>query len=291
MGTNVYEIVTKRIISEMEKGIIPWHRPWCGVAEGARSYTTGKPYSLINQFLIAEAGEYITFKQAQKLGGSVKKGAKSKLVVFYQSLVKEAETAEGEKKIINIPCLRYYNVFNIKDCEGIEPHNDIKPYEHTGSEAAERVISEYIANNEPLQLQNDKPSNRAYYSLSEDKVVLPMLSQYAEESEYYSTAFHELTHSTMPKSRCNRVSEGKIAAFGDEVYSREELVAELGSSYICGKLGITTDTSEKNSAGYIQSWFNSLKNDKKMIVWAASRAEKAANYILGITAESEEDEK
>ena len=291
MATNVYEIVTKRIISEMEKGIIPWHRPWCGVAEGARSYTTGKPYSLINQFLICEEGEFITFKQAQKLGGSVKKGAKYRLVVFYQPLVKEAETAEGEKKIISIPCLRYYNVFNIKDCEGIEPHNDIKPYEHTGSEAAERVISDYIANNEPLKFQNDKPSNRAYYSPSEDKVVVPMLSQYAEESEYYSTAFHELTHSTMPKSRCNRVSEGKIAAFGDEVYSREELVAEIGANFLCNTLGINTKQSDRNSVAYLQNWIAALKSDSKMIIWAASRAEKAANYILGITAESEDSEK
>ena len=87
------------------------------------------------------------------------------------------------------------------------------------------------------------------------------------------------------------MKENELSFFGNHQYSREELVAELGSSYICGQLGITTDTSEKNSAGYIQSWLKSLKNDKKMIVWAASRAEKAANYILGITAESEEGEK
>lgn len=290
MATNVYQIVTDRIISEMEKGIIPWHRPWFGVSTGARSYITGQPYSLINQFLIGDEGEYITFKQAQKLGGSVKKGAKSKLVVYYQPLVKEIETAEGEKKFINIPFLRYYNVFNIKDCEGIEPHKERKMYEHTGIEAAEHVITDYVERNKPLKLQNDKPSNRAYYSPSEDKVVLPMLGQYADVSEYYSTAFHELTHSTMPKSRCNRVSEGKIAAFGDENYSREELVAEIGSNFICNTLGINSKQSDRNSVAYLQNWIAALKSDSKMIIWAASRAEKAANYILGINPEKEEVE-
>lgn len=288
MKTDIYQIITDRIVKQLENGIIPWRKPWHGVADGARSYITGKPYSLLNQILLEDDGEYITYNQAQKLGGNVRKGAKSKFVVFYQTFLKEVENKDGEKKIITIPVLRYYNVFNVADCDGIEPHTDFKPIEHNGIEEAERVINNYIANNEPLKLQNDKPSNRAYYSPSEDKVVLPMLSQYDNESEYYSTAFHELTHSTMPKSRCNRVKENELSFFSNHQYSREELVAELGSSYICGQLGITTDTSEKNSAGYIQSWLQSLKNDKKMIVWAASRAEKAANYILGITAESEE---
>ena len=205
--------------------------------------------------------------------------------------MKEIETVEGEKKYINIPFLRYYNVFNIADCEGIEPHKERKMYEHTGNEAAEQVINDYVERNKPLKLQNDKPSNKAYYSPSEDKVVLPMLSQYAEESEYYSTAFHELTHSTMPKSRCNRVSEGKIAAFGDAVYSREELVAEIGANFLCNTLGINTKQSDRNSVAYLQNWIAALKSDSKMIIWAASRAEKAANYILGITAESEDSEK
>ena len=291
MKTDIYQIITDRIIKQLDNGIIPWRKPWHGVADRARSYITGKPYSLLNQILLEDDGEYITYNQAKKLGGNVRKGAKSKFVVFYQTFLKEVENKDGEKKIITIPVLRYYNVFNVADCDGIEPHNDFKPIEHKGIEEAERVINEYIANNEPLKLQNDKPSNRAYYSPSEDKVVLPMLSQYDNESEYYSTAFHELTHSTLKADRCNRVKENELSFFGNHQYSREELVAELGSSYICGRLGITTDTSEKNSAGYIQSWLQSLKNDKKMIVWAASRAEKAANYILGITNESEEDGK
>ena len=291
MKTDIYQIITDRIIKQLEKGIIPWHKPWHGVADGARSYITGKPYSLLNQMLLEDDGEYITYNQAKKLGGNVRKGAKSKFVVFYQTFLKEVENKEGEKKMISIPVLRYYNVFNVADCDGIEPHTDFKPIEHKGIEEAERVISDYIANNEPLKLQNDKPSNKAYYSPSEDKVVLPMLGQYADESEYYSTAFHELTHSTMPKNRCNRVSEGKIAAFGDENYSREELVAEIGANFLCNTLGINSKQSDRNSVAYLQNWIAALKSDSKMIIWAASRAEKAVNYILGITAESEEGEK
>ena len=129
--------------------------------------------------------------------------------------------------------------------------------------------------------QNDKPSDRAYYSPSKDCVIVPMLTQYAIAEEYYSTTFHELTHSTLHETRLNRKSEQKLAAFGSEDYSREELVAEMGSAMLCATAKIDSEKAFKNSVAYIQSWLKALKNDKKMIVWAAARAEKAAKYILG----------
>ena len=112
-------------------------------------------------------------------------------------------------------------------------------------------------------------------------VVVPKMSQYELIEEYYSTTFHELTHSTGHESRCNRKAETKNSHFGNKSYSREELVAELGSAMLCHFAGIDSDKAFKNSVAYIQSWLKALKNDNKMIVWASSRAEKASKYILG----------
>lgn len=293
---NVYQMVTDRIIEQLEKGIIPWHKPWSGACladGGAVNYVSGKPYSLLNQILLGREGEYLTFKQIKDLGGNIKKGAKSGMVVFFTMMpCKKTEKIEDEEtsgtiiKEFAIPVLRYYRVFHIDDCEGIESKakdgeqpqgNTIEPIE-----AAENIINGYLSREKKLRFHNDKLSNNAYYSPSTDEVVVPMLSQYDIVEEYYSTTFHELTHSTMPAYRCDRKSEsGSIAAFGNEDYSREELVAELGSAMLCNAVGIDCDKAFKNSVAYIQGWLRKLKNDNKMIVWASSRAEKAARYIIG----------
>ena len=141
-------------------------------------------------------------------------------------------------------------------------------------------VTDYLSRQPRLRFQNDKPSNRAYYSPSQDMVVVPMLSQYGITAEYYSTAFHELTHSTIPADRCDRVTENTNAFFGNEDYSREALEAEIGSAMLCNRVGIDCEKAFRNSVAYIQGWLNALKNDPKMIVWAAGRAEKAAKFIL-----------
>lgn len=293
--TNVYQMVTDRIVAQLEQGIIPWHRPWTGlgVADGgAINYVSRKPYSLLNQMLLGDEGEYLTFKQVKDLGGSVKKGAESRMVVFFTMVkkTKQTTTPEGEKKEEEklVPFLRYYRVFHLSDCTGIEskiktneageaqPENTLQPIEQ-----AEQVVEGYVGREESLKFQNDKPSNKAYYSPSADKVVVPMLSQFDIVEEYYSTTFHELVHSTMAKSRCDRTAENHNAHFGSEDYSREELVAELGSAMLCNVAGIECEKAFKNSVAYLQSWLKALKNDNKMIVWASSRAEKASKYILG----------
>ena len=125
-------------------------------------------------------------------------------------------------------------------------------------------------------------SNKAFYSPASDKVVVPLKEQYQNINEYYSTTFHELTHSTGHKTRLDRLENGVVAAFGSETYSKEELVAEMGSANILNILGIETQQTFKNSAAYIQNWLQVLKNDNKFIVSAASKAEKAVNFILGI---------
>lgn len=288
MKANVYQMVTDRIVEEMQKGIIPWQKPWKGAqATGedvAINYVTRRAYSVLNQWLLGEPGEYLTFKQATDLGGHVKKGAKARMVVFYtKAEYKERDEQTGEEVLKSYLLLKYYHVFHLNDCEGIEskivPGEKIE-FDCQPDEVAEKIIAEYVARENGLVFVNDKPSGRAYYSPSEDKVVVPMISQYEHNAEYYSTAFHELTHSTMSESRCNRVAENAKAYFGNADYSREELVAEMGAAMLCSVAGVDTARAFRNSVAYIQSWIAALKNDNKMIVWAAGRAEKAAKYIL-----------
>ena len=261
-----------------------------GTSEQAISYTSRRAYSLLNQWLLGEPGEYLTFNQIKERGGHVRKGAKARMVVFFkQTSYTEKDPETGEEKLHTYPLLKWYNVFHIKDTEGIAskipatPEED-KPATPAGLSAineADNIILAYLMRETSLKFQNDKPSGRAYYSPSEDRVVVPMLSQYDIAAEYYSTTFHELTHSTLKKSRCDREGENTRAFFGNADYSREELVAEMGAAMLCSNAGIDDDRAFKNSVAYLQSWMQALKNDPKMIVWAASRAEKAARYIIG----------
>ena len=297
MNNNVYQMVTDRIVAQLEKGLVPWRKPWTGVGVedgGAINYVTRKPYSMLNQMLLGREGEYLTFKQIQDRGGRIKKGARAGMVVFFATTTcrkREEKTEDGEIKTVTVmeehlyPILRKYNVFHIDDLEGIE--SKIKVEEHTGPkispiESAEKVINDYVQREKSLTFSNNVPTDKAYYSPGSDLVSVPMLSQYDIAEEYYSTTFHELTHSTMPESRCNRKAEQKLAAFGSEDYSREELVAEIGSAMLCSSVKIDCDKAFNNSVAYIQGWLRKLKNDNKMIVWASSRAEKAAKYILGV---------
>lgn len=285
MAVNVYQMVTDRIVNELQKGVVPWKKPWGGVGNGAVSYETCKPYSLLNQLLLGVPGEYLTFNQCKKLGGNVKKGAKSKFVVFYTMVEnKHVEVVhdDGSVAYATHPMLRYYNVFHIDDCEGIQSKiKSVESKSFNPIEEAENVINGYLDREKKLKLRIVQ-SNSAYYSPTFDEVILPLKEQFVGESEFYSTAFHELTHSTMPAYRCDRKQEDKVAAFGTEEYSREELVAEIGSAMLCNHCGIDVNETFKNSVAYIQSWMKKLKNDNKMIVWAASRAEKSTNYILNI---------
>ena len=277
---NVYEMVTERIIAELEKGVIPWEKPWTGVRSGAYNRVSKRPYSLLNQMLLKHTGEYATYKQWQDLGGQVKKGEKSEIVVFWKIFeAEETNKDTGEKETKKIPLLRYYNVFHISQVEGVEP---LKP-EQLNDEAepieeADKIISDYITR-EHIDFTECR-SNEAYYSPSNDKVVVPMKEQYKVINEYYSTTFHELTHSTGHKNRLNRLQTGAVAAFGGTEYSKEELVAEIGSASLMNLLGIETVKTFRNSAAYIQSWLQVLRNDNKFIVSASSKAEKAVNYIL-----------
>ena len=318
MTNKVYEIITDRIAAELQKGIIPWNKPWVGysrkggttkISACAVSHATGKPYSLINQLMLGRAGEYLTFKQVQDEGGSVKKGAKANYVCFWKPLPVDKKDADGnvvidpdtgkpEKELI--PFLRYYTVFHIDDCTNIKhkydhitrPTTITIPADHAELiPEADELLTSYV-DREGIKLVRDRVSDEAYYSPMQDLINLPTISQFKYASEYYSTAFHESVHSTGHSSRLDRFSKQVSHRFGSSDYSKEELVAELGAASICHSLGIATDNSFRKSVAYIQSWLKALKNDPKMIVFAAARAEKAVAYIYGDieTADAEGDE-
>ena len=281
MAVNVYQLVTDRIIAELEKGHIPWKKPWTGVRAGAYSHVTGKPYSLLNQLMLMKPGEYITYKQAVARGGNVRKGEKSQIVVFWKPLEVVKENDDGSKEKQMIPILKYYNVFHIDQCEGIKPRfapEDLKPVDPIAE--AETVLSDY-SNRSGCRIHNEK-QDRAFYRPTSDCIVLPMREQFPEIAEYYSTAFHEATHSTGHASRLNRLNTS--AFFGSEDYSKEELIAEMGSAILMNELGIETPDTFRNSAGYIQGWLKALKDDSRLIVSAAGKAEKAVHLILNMEA-------
>lgn len=275
---DIYATIADRIVEELAKGTIPWHKPWFGAQTGAYSRVTGRPYSLLNQLLLGDDGEYATMKQINAEGGRVNKGAKSKMVTFWKQYKKTITNEQGELEEKTFPILKYYLVFNIEDTT-LEPKKR-KEVNHAPCETAEKIINGYIKSS-GIKFINDKPSDRAFYRESTDTVTVPMMKQFKELAEYYSTAFHELTHSTGHKSRLNR-GTGE-AFFGSEDYGREELVAELGASCLVNICGLETEKSFKNNASYIESWMKAIKDDPKMIVTAAGKADKAVKMIVGDT--------
>lgn len=273
---NVYEMVTDRIIKQLEKGVIPWEKPWTGTRDGAFNRVSKKSYSLLNQMLLKHQGEYATFKQWSDLGGKIRKHEKAETVVFWK-IQPVKEEKDGIEEIKQIPILKYYHVFHISQIEDVEPlPTDVTVLEPIAE--ADKILMDYISR-EKITLEHTA-SNEAYYSPALDLIHFPLLEQFKNIEEYYSTAFHEATHSTMSINRCNRKPENKRVAFGSSDYSKEELVAEIGSANILNMLGIETSHSFRNSTAYIQNWLTVLKNDTRFIVSASSKAEKAVKYIL-----------
>ena len=276
---DIYAAISDRIIAELEKGQIPWEKPWVSAgADRAVSYSTGKPYSLLNQMILGNPGEYLTFTQIQACGGKVKKGEKSSMVVFWKWLTVKDEQTDEEKEI---PFLRYFNVFHIDQCEGV-PAKHSKPADlpadpAQADEAAEQIVRDYLKR-EGITLTHTA-GNRAFYRPATDSVTLPEMKQFKNTSEYYSTVFHELTHSTGHAKRLNRLCD--TAFFGSESYGKEELVAEIGASALVNRVGLESASSFRNNVAYVQNWLQAIKKDKRMIVSAAGKAEKAVALILG----------
>jgi antirestriction protein ArdC len=277
---SVYEVVTSRILVELEKGDVPWRKPWRTLPPA--NLISKKPYRGINVFLLALAGYgsqyWLTYRQAQALGGNVRKGEHGAKIVFWKFDKFETETADGETEERKSAFLRYYTVFNLEQTEGLKALLALPPA--FPIESAEEIVKGMP---NPPAFEQDA---QAAYIPSRDTVTMPSRTAFESQAEFYSTLFHELTHSTGHAKRLGREGFDSPQKFGSESYSREELIAEMGSAMLCGIAGIEQATIS-NSAAYLQSWIKRLKADSRLVVSAASAAQKAADYIRGVSAQAD----
>jgi antirestriction protein ArdC len=280
---DLYAVVTDQIVAMLEKGVVPWRNPILGRATGGfpRNIAAKTPYRGVNVFLLAftayaqgySSSCWLTFRQAKEMGGSVKKGEKSTMVVFWKQLEREnPQTHEKER----LPLLRYYNVFNVEQCEGITAP-DVQPFTPNDFTPVEQA--EHIA-----ELYEGGPSiehggTQAFYRPSEDLVKIPEPTRFSSGEQYYSTLFHELAHSTGHGSRLDRKIETP-KPFGSLDYGKEELVAEMAAAFLSAHAGIQPAVIE-NQASYLQGWLKRIKEDKKLVIMAAGQAQRAADWILG----------
>ncbi len=282
--TDVYTIVTNRIIEHLEKGVVPWRQPWTDSGL-PKNLVSGKPYRGINVWLLSTLkyprNYFLTLKQANDLGGVVKKGERSHEVVFWKWLDNEdKETGETKK----VPMLRYYRVFNVSQCNGI-PENKIPQVEKKENpplETCEKIISEM-----PKCPRVQFNEQSAYYNKAEDFVNMPKMETFTKSEDYYSTLFHELVHSTGHSERLNRRELLESKGMRSSDYAIEELTAEMGASYLKSYAGIPIEQLENNAA-YINGWLERLKQDKRFVVYASAQAQRATDFILDITLKEKE---
>ena len=299
----VYQIITDQIVARLEeaiaqtklgnKGLPPWNRPWHEIGLPS-NLVTKKPYRGINVFLTMAAGFsspwFLSFKQIKKLGGRIKQDENGQLLkpllIVFWNWIEINEDNDGKKleKPKKVPFLRYYSVWNLEQLTGIDEKHIPKTEkrEFNPIQDAEKIIENM--KNRPV-IEHGEP--RAFYRPSTDIVNMPKHELFKSDESYYATIFHELTHATGHQKRLARKGVIEMASFGSHNYSTEELVAEMGAIFLCNECGITA-TFENNLA-YLQNWLKAFKDDPKMVVTAGGQAQKATDYILGITWENKKD--
>lgn len=288
MNFNIYQTVTDRILKQLKAGVVPWHKTW--TAGFPKSLTTGKEYRGVNILVLGTteftSRYWLTYREALRLGGHVRKGEKATPVVFWKWRTPEelAKRREQTGKENPAPCVPFTNaVFNLDQVEGVpRPADDVPTRPNEPLDIAEHVF----------EVMPDKPaivhtatSQPAYHSLV-DQVTMPHLSQFESAAEYYAALFHELVHATGHPKRLNRFGEAE----GDRIerYSFEELVAEFGAAFLCAFTGVQNADTDALQASYIDGWSKALQSDSRLVVRAASAAQRAADYIRGKTALVEE---
>ncbi len=283
---DVYSRITDKIIADLARGVRPWMRPWS--ADHAAGRITrplrhnGIPYKGINVIMLWGAATlkgyssplWLTFKQALEVGGNVRKGEKGELVVYADRLTRTETDTKGDEIERQIPFLKGYTVFNAEQCDGLPPHYTaitqaptLQPAQRI--EAADRFFA-------ATRADIRHGGNRAFYAQAPDYVQMPPFEMFRDAESYAATLAHELTHWTKHDSRLARDMGRK--KWGDEGYAREELVAELGSAFLCADLGITPEVREDHAA-YIDAWLDVLSHDRHLIFSAASHAQRAADYL------------
>jgi antirestriction protein ArdC len=281
MKLTIYESVTLTILSSLSAGVIPWRKPWNSDAALPTSLATGKLYRGINSFLLGitpySDHRWLTFKQVQERGGQVKKGEKSTMVVYWKHWEPPSASDEAKKRI---PVLRYFHVFNVEQCEGLDVPELYRPQPPDEPQRIERA--ELLVQSMPNPPSIAEGGQSAWYRPSDDHVQMPRLNTFENSDSFYATLMHELGHSTGHESRLNRKEVTGDIRFGSGDYSKEELVAELTSAFCCATVGLDNSLID-NAASYISGWLKVLKSDPKAVVIAAAQAQKAADYIRGVT--------
>lgn len=292
-AADVYQIVTDKVLALLEGGTVPWRKPWSAAAGVPLSMSSRKPYRGINPFLLvctALAEGYTsqwwgTYDQITEKGGQVRKGQKSTMIVFWKRAVRTVHD-ETTGTDVDKPwaMLRYFYVFNADQADGLPERYYAKADEVTTNEALDALTADYEASLASIAYGG----NRAFYSPGQDHVQVPKIGDHDGPEEFYSTKFHELTHSTGHSTRLNREGIVEGHRFGDVLYSKEELIAEMGAAMLAGIAGIEQVTLP-NSTAYLAHWIGALKGDSKLLVSAAAAAQKAADLILGTAFEAEGD--
>ena len=274
-----YETITKTILDSLEKGVVPWRKPWSGAP---KNMVSKKEYKGINCVTTGMAGGvwFCTYKQASELGGSVRRGSRGIPVVFFSFPRREEEEREEEEekdgKACHWPVYRVYHVFRISDIDGIDREkfpDDEKPHQPI-------VEAENIVAGMPNRPDIRSEGGAAYYRPFYDDVTVPPMGLFDSPEGYYSTLFHELSHATGHEKRLGRPGIVDHVSFAGHEYGKEELVAEFSASFLCGEAGLDQKTVG-NSASYIDSWKRVIKADLRMVLQAAGQARRAADYILG----------
>lgn len=283
-----YKEVIERITNNIEKGVMPWKMPWTS-AGAPRNFLTQKKYQGINCFILLDHDFSLnlwgTFKQITENGGKVKKGAVGYKIFFWKFLKSSKLDTDNELTDETIPLLKCYTIFNLSQTTGLERYipeklkNDVTP-----DEKAELVLAKM-----PLCPVLNLNSSRAYYSPSRDLVGVPSKESFYSMPEYYSTLFHELAHSTGHPKRLNRFEELTAQHAKGETYSREELIAEFASSFLMAESGIYNLDTETNSSNYIGGWLKFIKDDPMALISCANKAQKAADFILNINEQRDEE--
>lgn len=263
-----YKEITDLFIKKLKEGVIPWKHYLIG---GQRNIISKKKYQGINSIMLSMSNfsspVWMTFNQAKSLGGSVKKGEKGTPILFFK-MIKDKKDKDKE-----YPVIKRTSVFNIEQVKDIEKdaNIDIKSEKRDPIKTCEEILK-----NTSIAKIEKRPYRTGAYNLSEDIIYAPDISQCVSSEEYYSMLFHEAVHSTGHKKRLNRKFDLNKKS---DIYKQEELIAEIGAGMICSEAGILNETIN-NSASYISNWIRSLEKDEKLIVKAASQAEKAAEFIL-----------
>jgi antirestriction protein ArdC len=287
--SSVYDIVTERIVQQLEKGVVPWRRPWGGPEGAPRNADSRRPYRGVNVFLLSAASYdspfWLTYRQADKWGGHVRKGEKGFPVVFWTEREKPDEEGLVRKQFV----LRYYTVFNAEQCEGLPgklvetggPKLDFRPIDQ-----CERILAGLPTDHTAIEHHG----GRACYCPGTDRITMPKPERFESAEAYYATLFHELAHSTGHATRLNRPGIAEMSGFGSPSYSREELIAEMGSAFLCGQAGIDVAPIQENAAAYLASWLRVLRADSRLVVQAAAAAQKAADWLLGTSLAAQAEE-